>query len=96
MIIMLFLTHVDIESKSRPKWRTSNYFLCCHWYSNSIVALSLLSALNTLHKYDVIWILRTYLDKSTDNDALSIDGYNIIRAGPPHGQKRVGVCIYLK
>ena len=60
------------------------------------MALSLLSALNTLHKYDVIWISRTYLDKSTNNDASSIDGYNIIRAGPPHGQKRVGVCIYLK
>ena len=60
------------------------------------MAFSLLSALNTLHKYDVIWILRTYLDKSADNDALSIDGCNIISAGPPYGLKRVGVCIYLK
>ena len=40
--------------------------------------LSLLSAYNTPHKYNEICISETYLDKSADNDALSIDGYNII------------------
>ena len=68
-------------------------------YINSILAhnkLSLLSAYNTLHKFDVICISETYLDKSADNDALSIDGYNIIRADHPHNQKRGGVCIYFK
>ena len=68
-------------------------------YVNSILAhnkLSLLSAYNTLHKFDVICISETYLDKSADNDALSIDGYNIIRADHPHNQKRGGVCIYFK
>ena len=68
-------------------------------YVNSILAhnkLSLLSAYNTLHKFDVIWISETYLDRSADNDALSIDGYNIIRADHPHNQKRGGVCIYFK
>ena len=47
--------------------------------------LSLLSAYNTLHshRFDVICISETYLDKSTYNDALSIDGYNIIRADQP-------------
>ena len=34
------------------------------------------------------------LDKSTDNYALSIYGYNIIRADHPFNQKRGGVCIY--
>ena len=58
--------------------------------------LSLLSAYNTLHKFDVICISETYLDKSVDNDALSIDSYNIIRADYPHNQKRGGVCIYFK
>ena len=58
--------------------------------------LSLPSSYNTLHKFDVICISETYLDKSADNDALSIDGYNIIRADHPHNQKRGGVCIYFK
>ena len=58
--------------------------------------LSLLPAYKTLHKFDVICISETYLDKSVDNDALSIDSYNIIRADYPHNQKRGGVCIYFK
>ena len=70
------------------KRKTSNYFSSCHWNVNSIMAhnkLSLLSAYNTLHshRFDVICISETYLDKSTYNDALSIDGYNIIRADQP-------------
>ena len=98
LIIILLLTHGDIESNPGPKCRTY-YFSCCHWNVNSIMAhnkLSLLSAYNTLHKFDVICISETYLDKSADNDALSIDGYNIIRADHPHNQKRGGVCIYFK
>ena len=58
--------------------------------------LSLLSACNTLHKYDVMYVSEIYLEKSADNDALLIDGYNIIRADHPHNQRRGGVCIYLK
>ena len=99
LIIMLLLTHGDIESNPGPKHRTWNYFSCCHWNVNSILAhnkLSLMSSYNTLHKFDVICISETYLDKSADNDALSIDGYNIIRADHPHNQKRGGVCIYFK
>ena len=30
LIIMLLLTHGDIESNPGPKHRTSNYFSCCH------------------------------------------------------------------
>ena len=66
LIIMLLLTHGDIESNPEPKHRTSTYFSCCHWNVNSIMAhnkLSLLSAHNTLHKFDVICISETYLDK---------------------------------
>ena len=80
---MLLLTHGDIEGNPGPKRRTSNYFSCFHWNVNSITAhnkLSLLSEYNTLHKFGVICISEIYLDKSADNDALSIDGYNIIRA----------------
>ena len=63
-------------------------------YVNSILAhnkLSLLSAYNTLHKFDVICISETCLNKSADND-----GYNFIRADHPRNQKRGSVCIYFK
>ena len=99
LIIMLLLIHGDIENNPGPKRRTSSYFSCCHWNVNSIMAhnkLSLLSTYNTLHKFDVICISETYLDKSADNDALSVDGYNVIRVDHPHNQKRSGACIYFK
>ena len=53
LIIMLLLTHGDIETNPGPKPKT-NRFSCCHWNVNSIVAhkLSLLSAYNTLHKFE--------------------------------------------
>ena len=54
--------------------------------------LSLLSAYNTLHKYDLICISETCLDKSAEDDALSIVACNI-RAVHPHNQKRDGLCI---
>ena len=75
LIIMLLLTHSDIESNLGPKCRTSSYFSCCHWNVNSIMAqskLSLLSAYSALHKFDVICISETFLDKSADNDALQL------------------------
>ena len=46
--------------------------------------------------FHVICISEIYLDKSADFDALSIDGYHIIRADHPHNQKIGGVCIYFK
>ena len=71
-LITLLLTHGNTESNPEPKCRTLNYFSCFHWNVNSIMAhnkLSLLSAYNTLHKFDVICISETYLDKSADDAA---------------------------
>ena len=93
------MTHGNIQSNPGTKRRTSNYFSCCHWNVNSTMAyskLSLLSAYNTRHTFDVICISETYQDKSADNDGLSVDGYNIIRADHPHNQNRSDVCIYFK
>ena len=59
LITMLLLTHGDIESNPGSKRRISNYFPCCHWNVNHIMVhnkLSLISAYNTLHKYDIIYI----------------------------------------
>ena len=32
----------------------------------------------------------------TNDDRISIDGYNLIRADHPSGSKRGGVCVYYK
>ena len=96
---MLLLTHGDIECNPRSKRKTLNYLSCCRCNVNSIMAhnkLSLPSAYNTPHKYNVIFISETYLDKSADNDALSIDDYYITRTNHPHNQKRRSECIHFK
>ena len=97
--VTLLLTHGDIGSNPGPKRRISNYFSCCHWNVNSIMAhnkLSLISACNIIHKYDIIWISESYLENTTDNNALSIDEYNLIRADDPNNQKKIGVCLYFR
>ena len=93
---MLLLIHCDNESNPGPKHRTSNYFSCCHWKENKIMAqkkLSLLSAYSTLHKFDVICISETYLHKSADNDALSTG--NIIRALTTYLTRREVVYVFM-
>ena len=55
--------------------------------------LSLLSAYNALHKFDVICISETYLHKSADNDALSTD--NIIRALTTYLTRREVVYVFI-
>ena len=94
---MLLLTHGDTDSNPGPKHRTSNYFSCCHWNGNSILAhnkLSLLLTYNTLYKFDVICISEIYLDKSADNDALSIDDY-ILSGLITHITRREVVYVFI-
>ena len=58
--------------------------------------VSQLQAFNLLHKFDILRILETHLDSSVskDDNALSIEGYSIIRADLPSNNKRGGLCIY--
>ena len=59
LILMLLLTHGNIESNPEPKIRISNYFSYCYWNVNRIMThskLSLKSAYNIIHKYDMICI----------------------------------------
>ena len=61
----------------------SNYFSCCHWNVSSILAhnkISLLTAYNTVQKFDIICISETYLDSTVDNKTIEIKGYNLIIA----------------
>ena len=90
------LQHGDIELNPGPK-----YFSICHWNLNSLTAhnylkVSQLQAFNLVHKFDILCISETHLDSSIlkDDNALSIEGYSIIRADHPSNTKRGGVSIY--
>ena len=91
----------DVHSNPGPKEKSKLSVL--HWNLGSIGAhnfekLHLLQAFNSVYKYDIICISETFLDSSYSNDDqnLSIDGYNIIRADYPGNIKRGGVCIFHK
>ena len=79
--------------------KTSNYFSCCHWNVNSILAhnkISLLTAYNIVWKFNIICISETYLDSTVDDKTIEIKGYNLIRADYLNNQRRGGVCFYFK
>ena len=60
--------------------------------------ISLLTAYNTIHQYDVICVSETFLDSSVslDDHNLSIQGCSPIRADHPDDVKRDGVCLNFK
>ena len=47
-------------------------------------------------KHDFICLSETYLDSSTPDGLLEIDGYILVRADHTNNIKRGGVCIYYK
>ena len=88
------LQHGDIELNPGPK-----YFSICHWNLNSLTAHNYLkvSQLQAFHLvYKFLCISETHLDSSVskDDNALSIEGYSIIRTDHLSNTNRGGVCIY--
>ena len=55
-----------------------------------------LKAYISTYKYDFICLSETYLDSSTPNNLIDVEGYNLVRADHPDDTKRGGVCIYYK
>ena len=101
--LQLLSQHGDIEKNPGPRLESSQYLTFCHWNLNSLtshdsVKVSLLQAYNSIHNYDLICLSETYLDSSAslDDNTLSIQGYNLVRADHPSNTKRGGVCIYYK
>ena len=102
-VFLILLIDGDIDSNPGPKTKTKkeNFFSCCHWNVNSLLAhnkLSMLEAYNVAHKYDVICISESYLDSTVplDDKSLSLNGCNLTRADHPDNGKRGGVCMYYK
>lgn len=90
----------DIEA--RPGLKYSSLTLC-QWSLNGFTAhdsikILLFQVCINQHNYDIIYLLETFLNPpiQTNNDRISIDGYNLIRANHPSDSKRGAVCIYCK
>ena len=90
----------DIEVNLGPKYSSLTF---CHWNLNGLTAhdsikILLLQVYITQHNYDIICLSETFLNSSieTNDDRISIDGYNLIRADHPSDSKRGGVYMYYK
>ena len=66
--------------------------------SHSFITVSLLSAFNTVHNFDIICISEPYLisQKFSNDDKLSIPGYHMFRADHPSDNRCGGVSVYYK
>ena len=107
--VIIFLLHClpnllfccgDIEKNPGPKYSSLKF---CHWNLNGLTAhdgikIYLLQVYIIQNNYDIICLSEMFLNSSieTNDDRISIDGYNLIRADHPSNSKRGGVCIYFK
>ena len=87
-IFALLQCHGDIELNPGPKKLRNKSISVCHWNLNSLMAhnyskLTQLKAYTSMYKHDFICLSETYLDSSTPDSLLEIDGYNLIRADHP-------------
>ena len=101
--ITIILLSCDIEISPGPKASSRECFSIYHWNLNSISAqsytkVSLLTAYNLIHNFDIICVSETFLNSETaPNDPnLEIPGYNMYRADHPSNYKRGDVCIFYK
>ena len=95
------MCHGDIEPNPGPKKLKNDFLAVCHWNLNNLSAhrfskLTQLKAYISVSKYDFICLSETYLDFSTPDGLLEIDGYNLVRADHPNNIKRGGIYIYYK
>ena len=93
----------DIKTNSGPAPSYGKCFSIYHWNLNSITAhnlakLSLLTAYNVLHSFDIICPSEMYLNSETPpNDTrLELPSYNLFHSDHPSNNKRGGVCVYYK
>ena len=100
-IFVLLRRHGDIELNPGPSKSKGNTVSVCHWNLNSITAhdfskLTQLKAYISTYKYDFICLSKTFLDSSTPDNLVDIQGYNLVRTDHLDNTKRGGVCIYYK
>ena len=49
-----------------------------------------------MYNYDLIGIVETHFDSTTENDRLALDGYSFIKSNHPQNVNRGGVGLYVK
>ena len=74
-----------------------------HWNVNSLLVhdsekLSLIEAYNSVYKYDIICICKTFLNSSVlgDSEDVQLKDYKLIGADHPYDLRRGGICIYYR
>ena len=92
---------MEILNQTQDQRNLKNSLSVCHWNLNSLSAhnfskLTQMKAYISMYKHDFICLSETYLDSSSSDSLLEIDGYVIVRADLPNNIKRGGVCIYYK
>ena len=100
--IHLLILCGDVEQNAGPK--DTKYLSLCQWNLNSLAAhdfalkVSALKAFNATEKFNFIFLSESYVVPtiSSDDNFLSLDGYNLIRADHPKNIKQGGVCIYYR
>ena len=100
-MFLLLRSYGDINLNPGPRKSNDNSLSVYHWNLNSITVhnfskLTQLKAYILTYKYDFKCFSETYLDSSTPNNLIGIQGYNLVRADHPDDTKRGGVCIYNK
>ena len=67
-------------------------------FLHNFAKLSLLTACNLVHSFDIICLSETYLSSETPpNDTrLELTDYNFFRSDHPSNNKRGGVCVCYK
>ena len=88
----------DIEENPGLKYSSLTF---CHRNLNGLTAhdstkISLLQAYIIQHNYEIICLTETFLNSSipSDDNRITIDGYNLIRSDQSSDSKKGGVCIY--
>ena len=95
-IFVLLLCRGDIESNPGPKKLKKSYLSVYHWNLNSLSAHSFskftqMKAYISMYKHDFIYLSDTYLDSSTPDSLLEIDGHILVCVEHPNNIKRGGV-----
>ena len=103
LITILILLILDgIHPNPGPQKSKDHNFSVFFWNLNSLPVnffkLSLLSTYNCIYQYDLICLSETFLDSSisSNDERLSLEGYDMIRVDHPNNVKRGGVCVYIK
>ena len=91
----------DIKLNPGPKPNSCKSFSIYHWNlnrmtSHNFIKVSLLTAYNNIHKFDIICLSETYLNSETlsSDENLNIPGYNLIIADHLSNTKRTGIHLF--